>query len=244
MITKKECVFETETDFSDFNEHNVFKPYAYQKYFSQAGEWDCVRHNCNVSEILKYNMSWAIVSMAVEIVKPMDRTMKLQANTWYSQRQGAFFRREFVFTNENDEVMFQGYVVSVLFDLLNRNIYRGIDLPFEMIDPFEEYTIPECPRKKPDLEFTEVDERKVYNSHIDVLGHVSNGRYGEFAYDTLSDEERDNLSQIKRMDISFKSELRVKDTFTMLKAFEGDKIMMQGYNNTKSDLSFNVIYTF
>ena len=218
--------------------------YAYQKYYSQAGEWDLIQHNCNVSEIIKYNLCWAIISMSVEIVKPMDRTMKLYANTWFSQRKGAYFRRDFVFTNENDEVVFQGYGASVLLDLINRTTYRGDELPFEMVDPLEEFTIAEIPRKKIDLEFTEVDERKVYNSHIDVLGHVSNCRYGEFAYDTLSDEERDKLKKLKRMDISFKSELRNKDTFKMLKAYEDNKIMLQGYNNTKSDVSFNVIYSF
>jgi len=242
MINIKELVCEVETDISDFNECNIVKPYAYLRYFSQAAEWDSEKKEINIGNIRKYNLSWVLLSTSVEVLKPMDRTMKLYANTWNSQRRGAILRREFIFMNENDEVMFRGFGFSALFDLINRTIYRGKELPFMQTELNENFTMKERLKNVITSEFFKVDERKVYNSCIDVLGHVNNCRYAEFVYDALADDERNK--QIKRMDIYFKSELRNRDNFTMLKAYDGDNIILRGYNDTKSDISFDAVLSF
>ena len=91
-----------------------------------------------------------------------------------------------------------------------------------------------------DVDLTAVEERTVQASQIDCLGHVNNCRYGELAYDIFTDEEQENLKNLKRMDINFLSELRAGDQFTMKKAYEDDQIFFQGYNNTKDDVSFNI----
>jgi acyl-ACP thioesterase len=200
--------------------------------------------NVNVDTTMKYNLAWVLMSLSFELVKPVEGCMKMYANTWYSQRRGPFFRRELVFKNENGEVMFQGSTFSVLLDVEKRTIYRKKDLPFLLSEPTEDFTIEARPTFKTDLEFEKVDERKVFNSYIDCLGHVNNCRYGEFAYDAFTDEERQNLAKLKRLDINFLSELRNKDIFSILKAYDGNKVLVRGYNNIKDNIAFDIIFEF
>lgn len=73
---------------------------------------------------------------------------------------------------------------------------------------------------------------------------MNNCRYGEFAYDVFSAQERDNLKKLKRMNIYFVSELKINDVFSILKAYDDRNIIVRGYNETKECIAFNVIFEF
>lgn len=244
MNSEKDYVYEVETEVSLLNENNILKPYAYQILFAQLVEQHLNNINLNIDFTLKYSMAWALRSLSIELVKPIEVCIKMYASTWYSQRRGPFFRREFIFRNENGEVLFQGSSFSVLLNVEKHTIYRKKELPFLFNEPIEDFTIEANPTFKPNLEFDKIAERKVFNSYIDYLGHVNNCRYGEFAYDAFTDEERQNLARLKRMDFYFLSELRNKDTFSLLKTYDGNKLLIRGYNNIKDNLAFDIIMEF
>lgn len=242
MNFEKDYVYEIETEVTDLNEYNVLKPYAYQKLFAKVAEQHLSSVNANVDTTMKSNLAWVLVSLTFELAKPVEGCVKMFAQTWYSQRKGPYFRREIVFRDGNGEVIFQGSTFSVLLDVEKRTIYRKKELPFTISEPIEEFTIEACPTFKTDMDFCKVDERKVYNSYIDCLGHVNNCRYGEFAYDVFTDEERLKLTKLKRMEFYFLSELRAKDTFSILKTYDDNKVLVRGHNDTKDDVSFDIIF--
>ncbi|TEB15468.1 Acyl-ACP thioesterase [Pelotomaculum sp. FP] len=244
MRIEKDYLYEVETEPSVLNDYNILKPYAYQNLFAQIVEKHLRNINVNVNITRKYNLAWVLTSLSFELVKPVEGCIKMYANTWYSQRRGPFFRRELVFRNENGEVMFHGSTFSVLLDVEKRTIYRKKELPFLLGQPTGDFTIEASPTFKTNLEFCKVDERKVLNSHIDYLGHVNNCRYGEFAYDAFTDKERQNLAKLKRMDFNFTSELRKKDTFSILKAYDGNKVFVRGYNDIKDNTAFDIKFEF
>lgn len=241
---EKDYVYCVKSDASLLNEDNILKPYAYQIFFGQIAEEHLSKIDINIDSTLKYDLSWVLISLCVEVVKPIEGCMELFANTWFSQRKGPFFRREFLFKNSIGEIMFKGCSYSVLLDVKKRSIYRQKELPFVIHEPTEEFTIESTPTFKIDAEFSKVEERKVYNSYIDCLGHVNNVRYGEFAYDALTNAEKAKLASMKRIDINFLSELRRNDTFSILKAQQGNTIYTRGFNNNKEDVSFNVKMEF
>ena len=244
MNTEKEMIYEAEPEVADLNENNALKPYAYQKLFSKVVDQHLMKIDISEDKMIKHNLAWALVSMSIEIKKPIEGIAPMYANTWHSGRRGPFFCREFVFRNENNEILFQGSTFSVLLDMEKRTIYRKKELPFPLIEAVEDLTIEASPTNKSNLEFTKVEERKVYNSYIDCLGHVNNGRYGEFAYDTFTEKEKKNLPRLKRMDVYFISELRAGDTFSISKAYHGNKIYCRGYHDSKTNISFEIIYEF
>jgi acyl-ACP thioesterase len=166
------------------------------------------------------------------------------ARTWHAGQRGPYYRRDFIFENERGEVLFKGATFSVVLDFKNRTVFHGKELPFPLGQPYESFAIEASPSFKTSAAFEKVDERKVYSSFIDRLGHVNNCRYSEFAYDALTDVEREGLINLRRMDIYFKSELREHDTFSVLKAAENGKILVQGYNNTKNEVAFYVVMRF
>ena len=242
--SEKEMIYKTETEVTDLNENNILKPYAYQKLFSKVADRHLVKIDIGEDRMAEYKLSWAFISVSLEIKKPVEGIIPMLANTWHSGRRGPFFRREFVFRNENNEVLFQGSSFSVLLDMEKRTAYRKKELPFPLIGAVEDFTIEAVPTRKIRLDFAEVEERKIRNSFIDCLGHVNNCRYGEFAYDAFTAEEKSNLHRLKRIEAYFLSELRAEDTFTLSKAYADNGIFFRGTGNRKSGHSFDMVYTF
>ena len=140
--------------------------------------------------------------------------------------------------------MFQGSTFSILLDVSTRGVFRKKELPFKLAAPREIFCTEGDPHFRGPKDFTVIATRKVYNSYIDCLGHVNNCRYGDFAYDALSDDEINRMGKLKRIEIYFISELRNKDQFTVRKAIDGNRIVIQGQNNTKGDTAFDFVFQF
>jgi len=244
MKSEKDYVYELEYESSFLNENNILKPSAYQNLIAQLVEQHLNNININAEITMKCNMAWALMALSIELVKPVEGCIRMYANTWYSQRQGPYFRREFVFKNENGEILFQGSSFSILLDVEKRTVYRKKELPFFLHEPNEVFTIETKPTFKTKLEFDKMDERRVYNSYIDCVGHVNNCRYGEFAYDAFTDDERRNLAGVKRIDLYFLSELRINDIFSVLRAYDGPKLFVRGFNSIKDNIAFDIIIEF
>ena len=244
MNNEKDINYELYVDVQLLNESGTLKPHAYQTLFGSLADTHLTNFNLNVDTTLKYNLAWALISLSVEIEKNVDKPMKLYGKTWHSEKRGPFFRREYLFTNEHGETMFKGSSFSVLLNVNTRTIYRKKELPFFIDEATKEFTITATPSFKETHMYDRVHERIAFNSFIDCLGHINNCRYGEFAYDALNDLECANIKNLKRMDIFFLSELRKKDIFTVLKASESNKIFVRGHNNSKNDISFDVIMEF
>lgn len=241
---EKDYTYEVNNETSDLNQNNILKPYGYQKLFGQVVDLHLDNINLSMDMTLERNLAWALVSLSAEIIEPVRGIVKMHAQTWHSQHKGPFFRREYIFKNRNDEILFHGSSFSVLLDMNKRTIYRKKEFPFVMFEPDEDFTIDAGPTDNTNLEFEKVDQRRVYNSHIDCLGHVNNTCYGMFAYDAFSRAECMNMHNLKRMDIYFKSELRNNDIFTILKAHENNRIIVRGYNDARAENSFDAIFEF
>ena len=244
MKAEKDCIYQLETTVSLLNQYHQLKPSSYQVLFEQILERHLADFQTNVDHTSQHGLVWVMISMSVEILKPINQCMLLNGSTWYSGRRGPYFRRELLFKNQDGQVMFKGSTHSVLFDLQKRTVFRLKEVPFTMPDAYELFMVEASPNFKTEINFEPIAKRVVHHSFIDCLGHVNNCRYGEFAYDSFTDKEIEHLKDLKRMDIYFRSELRDGDIFTMEKYYDKDHIFFQGYNNTKDDVSFNIVIKF
>ena len=246
MVAREEYTFvhELDLEFAFLNEFDAVKPSAYQSLFAQLAERHLFFFNADTNETMKYGLSWALISISIEILRPIDRCMRLYATTWYSGRKGPYYRRELVFRNEQGEIMFQGSTFSILMDVKARTVFRKKDLPFPLTVPRENFCIDASPRHHTTGNYVPVETRSIYNSDIDNLGHVNNRRYGDFAYDTFETTEIPLLKQLKRIDYYFISELRKGDRVTTEKAVGPCEIHIRGRSETKDEIAFEVIFTF
>lgn len=241
MEHELDSIYEVETEVSMLNENGVLKPHAYQILFAQIAEQHLNSFHLNAGDTMEYGIAWALISMTIEIEKQVDGCEKLFAQTWHSQHKGPYWRRELLFKNAAGDVIFKGSTFSVLLDMEKRTVYRKKETPFFIGEPTEIFTTEARPTLKAKLDFTPVEERRVYNSYIDMLGHVNNCRYAEFAYDAFTDSEKAGLTDMKHMEIYFASELRCGDTFTIGKAYADGRLYIRGHNNTKDDTSFDIV---
>lgn len=243
-IVERDHVYTVETEVSDLDECGLLKPHAYQKLFARIAEEHLNLLELNVAATMTHNLAWALVTMSLEIVRPVSGCVRLHATTWYSQRKGPYFRRELVFRSDDGTVVFHGSTFSVLLDVENRTVFRKKATPFEVGEPFESFTIDASPALDRQEGHERLEVRKVRNSHLDALGHVNNTRYGEFAHDALEEAECRNLSNLGRIDLQFVSELRRDDTFSVWKAVSDDRICIQGRKEADDTLSFECRFTF
>jgi len=244
MYKESDYIYEVDAESADLNHEGILKPYAYQKIFARVVEEHLNKININMDSTMKHRLAWALISMTVEIERPIRGCERLYARTWHSERHGPFFRREMIVSDADGEMVFRGASFSVLLDIDKRSFFRKKDLPFYITDPIKQHLVEAKPTTKIKLDYCKMEERIVYNSYIDRLGHANNCRYGEFAYDVFTEAECRKLRDLIRMEFYYMSELRLHDRFSVHKANEGEKIYIKGMNESKSDVSFDVIFEF
>lgn len=243
-IVERDHVYTVETEVSDLDECGLLKPHAYQKLFARIAEDHLNLLALNVAATLRHQLAWALVTMSLEIVRPVAGCVRLHATTWYSQRKGPYFRRELVFRDDDGAIAFHGSTFSVLLDVGSRTVFRKKATPFDVGEPFESFTIEAAPSLEKMEGHGRVEVRRVRNSHLDALGHVNNTRYGEFAHDALDEAECRRLAHLGRIDLQFVSELRRDETFSVWKAATDDRICIQGRKEADDALSFACRFTF
>ena len=78
----------------------------------------------------------------------------------------------------------------------------------------------------------------IYNSHIDLIGHVNNISYTEFVYNSFNEQEVLNLENIKRFEFYFHKEMTKGDTFSI---YKNDFNEFQIINNNTKQKSFSFV---
>lgn len=243
-IFEKDCSYPEWVDISLFNENGILKPSAFQKLFATCVERHLSKFHAATDDLLVHNLAWVLTSASFKIVRPITECQTLFMQTWHSQHKGPYFRRDFIFRDENGEEYFRGANYSILLDMTSRKIFRKRAIPFELDAPYETTVLEASPNFKTDVLFSDISERRVFPSQLDRLGHVNNVCYGDFAYDTLSEKEIQRLAELKRIDVYFLSEMRKGDQFTLQRADDENRIIIRGKNNTKDDIAFCYILTF
>jgi acyl-ACP thioesterase len=239
---EKSLSYTVEIDVADLNEYNLLKPYGYLRIINRVIETHLNHSGTNVEETMRHGLAWAWVSVSLEIRKPITGLMELEARTWYSKRLGPYFRREFSFCDDKGCEVFRGSSFSILLDIEKRSVFRKKEIPFSLMLPIGGETIAARPQEKHTDDFKIIGERRVYNSHIDCLGHVNNGRYLEFAYDALDEREKKALAEIKRIDIYFLKELKLGENFQLLKSKNKNNCVVRCAENKEA--CFEAVFNY
>jgi acyl-ACP thioesterase len=189
--------------------------------------------------LVSHHLSWVFILSAVRILHPIpDNCVALNSKTWMSLLQGPYYRREIEFYSPQGEKLICVSSYSVLLDLVTRTISRPSALPFPLMPLTPIFSIDNLSPKlsiPPLTHFCYEDAIK--NSHIDLLGHVNNSYYADFALDCLTDKE---LSRgICEMDINFLNELKKNSTFSVLRGSDDNgTIWTKGQEKNSDKTSF------
>ncbi len=245
MNNEREHTHSFKVEFAHLDNNSYVKPHGYQHIISKAIDEHLILFDMDTGVNLEQEYSWVLIALNVEIKKHIQGCANVHIQTWFSERKRLCFRREVEARDDAGDVIFVASVYSVLIDLKTHSVYRKAELPFKLMDANPEFLLDSKPAFKEELQYEKVCERKVYRSHIDALGHVNNCRYGEFAFDALTDEYAD-MTKIKGFDIYFCSELKQDEIFTVEQHIQNikDKIVLHGYNNSNKKTSFYSVFYF
>ena len=231
------------TEITNLDQYGYLKPSGYQQLINKMIEQHLIKFHLSFEELSPLGLSWVIISLSIEIKKPIQGCQTVYGTTWHAQRKGICFRREIQIKDSAGNVVCNAAMSSILFDIATRSIFKKRELPFVLGEATETLLLSANTSFKERHIYTDVAHRKVQRSYIDCLGHVNNCRYGEFGFDSLSDDEA-KMEKMKRIDIYFLSELRPEDCFVTQKATEENRVMIQGYNETAKKVSFHTIFTY
>ncbi len=234
-------------DISMYNTRGEFVPSAYQRMIMAMIEEHLDILQIGEKELMeKHGISWVLLSTSIELKRQLRPYDKLFGATWHAGGRIPSYRRDFTFTDENGEIVADGATISTLFDnvtrklCLDRSKLAVVDLDAQppVLDKIERKM-----KISSDSELIEV--RKVRPSMTDGVGHVNNTKYPDFVYDAMTDEERNCLGKIKRIDIWFNYELREGDSFSIYKFVSDDsELCFYGARAGEDRSAFDMKLTF
>lgn len=244
MKDEKLNTYIIEPLFEHFNEFYNLKPFGYQYLINCLANTHLKDTDQAASALLEKKYAWVLISMSFEIVEEIQEIKKYLGRTWFTEKKGPYYRREFVLEDENGKTYLKGASHSVLLDLNLRSVYRKKELPFESFKETKEFLILCEPRFKKVSDYKIItEERKVLNSYLDPFGHVNNLRYTEFIYDVWSNDEIKNINMIKRFDLYFHNELKKDDQFIIKKSIKSNTLIYEIFNTTTKMKAFNAVFT-
>ncbi len=236
MNTELDHTYKLKVEFAHLDSQGYIKPHGYQHLIGRIVDEHLENYHVDFNSCMEKKFGWVVVSLHFKIEKHVQGCANLHVKTWHSERKRIYFRREVKAFDDAGDVVFLATIYSVLMDLNAQAIHRKEELPFKLVAPHPEITLDVAPVFKQKLEYNNNCERTVLRSYIDAFGHVNNCRYGEFAFDALSDKHAD-LSKLNGFSIYFCSELRLNEIFMIEESIQ-DKIVLHGYNKSTQKTSF------
>ena len=208
MKGEQDYRYPVEIGISMMNENEALTPGAYQQLAMQVIEQHLFNIEMDEQRLIElYNVAWVLLSMSFELRRPIRPRERLCARTWNSGGSRLLFRRELVFYAEHDEIVLTGATFSTLLDLGQRRVCTDPEMLRRFALPAGEQLMQASDRlrlKTPELD--PVETLTVRPSWIDGVGHVNNCRYGEFLYDALTDAQRAQMANLKRLELYFVNE--------------------------------------
>ncbi len=244
IIDELSTQYEVDIEFGNYDESGYLSPGGYQSIVNSLADKHLINYDMDFVKIFEHGISWVLLSISLDIINPIhSKHKKIIGKTWFSGRKGIYFRRELQLQTLEGEPLFNCATYSTLLNLQTRGIYKNRELPFELMEPTPNLIIEAKPSFKEKLEYDKGQARTVRRSYIDGLGHVNNGRYGDFCFDALSEELK--MEHLRRMEIYFMSEMRLGQNFSTNTAInEAGSTVVQGYNNSSEKPSFYGVFNF
>lgn len=212
-----------------FNERGALTISAYQKLLSNVSERDLIDTKLDVPSLIeRFGAAWVLLSINMNIHRAIRRDGQLVARTWHTAKAGFIYRREIgLFDAEGNRVVSAATFFSLL-DIKERKLCMDPAVHAHFALPHGEELLEASSRiATKSLVFEPVEKRSVRPSWIDYLGHVNNARYGELAYDALSEAERDSFSRLSRLELAFTRELLPGSDVMMERARGDDALYMR-----------------
>lgn len=246
-MDEKQYSYPLKLGISMFNADGALKPDAYQALYMQAVEPHLKNIEMDEARLIRdFGVAWVLVSMAVEIRRAVRPDDALTAQTWNTtEKSRLLFRREMVVRDAAGEIVLTIATFSTLLDLNARRVCTDRALIAQFSLPAGETMMEASDRlriKTP--EDAPAETLRVRPSWIDGVGHVNNLRYGEMAYDALTDAQRAGVGALRRMELFFVSETHLGDEILLHRIDDGNTAVVTASLPGEKRPAFTAKFTF
>jgi len=219
----------------DFQEQ--IKPTNLMQLFQEAAGNHAQHLGAGYGTLLEEKLFWALSRIRVEILQMPKWGDEIHIETWPCSLVGPFFRRDFIFFNQQNEPICKGVSGWLLLNSASMRPQRadrlGIELPFNE-GKFALDTFPERLNGHADIA---VFSKKILYNEIDVNNHVNNTRYLDWVMDCFDGNfHREHL--LKSFTLEFLGEMHWGDEVELLSGKEGSSFHIQAVNSQTGKVAF------
>jgi len=167
----------------------VLAPRALCAFLQEAAGGDAARAGYTMERLAQEQLAWVIQWMRVEVERYPRRTEKVCVTTWARAFERAIAWREFDVVDEKGGRVAVGTSRWAVVDLAARRLVRLPEFVRRCPVPERPPALDRAPVALGPVEPPEVERRfEVRRGDLDVLRHVNNTRYVEWALETVPDE--------------------------------------------------------
>ena len=219
----------------DFQEK--IKPTHLMQLFQEAAGNHAQHLGAGYAALLEEKLFWALSRISVEILELPIWGDDIRIETWPCSLVGPFFRRDFIFYNNQDEPIAKGVSGWLLLNAETLRPQRADKLNIDL--PFNEgkYALEIFPDRLNGLAETPIFSKKILYNEIDVNYHVNNTRYLDWVMDCFdSNFYRSHL--LKSFTLEFLGEMHWGDEVELLSGQEGSSFHIQALNGQTGKIAF------
>ncbi len=211
----------------DFQEK--IKPTNLMQLFQEAAGNHAQHLGAGYSKLFEEKLFWALSRIRVELIRIPKWGEEIRIETWPCSLVGPFFRRDFIFFDSRDEIIFRGVSGWLLLSAENMRPQRADRLKIEL--PFNEgkFALETFPDRLNGSAETPVFSKKILYNEIDVNNHVNNTRYLDWVMDCF-DSEFYLSHELKNFTLEFLGEMHWGDEVELRSGQEGSSYHIQAVN--------------
>ena len=193
----------------------------------EAAEAHATLYNCGYQILIQQNIVWVLSRMQLEIKRMPEWDEPVRIETWHKRVERIFALRDFLLFDAHDEPIIKATSAWLLMDIHTRRMLRVEHvLPLLAHVNIPQDAIPDVPGKLmvPEGELLSLKQRhSVVYSDIDLINHVTNTKYVEWALDLLPIAgSHPGMHTMTSFQINFNMEARGGDTVDLWSYHSGD----------------------
>ncbi len=213
------------------------KPTNLMQLFQEAAGNHAEHLGAGYAALLMEKLFWALSRIQAEIIQLPGWGDEIHIETWPSSPVGPFFRRDFIFFNQQNEVICRGVSGWLLLSAETMRPQRverlSIDLPLNE----ERYAMETFPDRLNGVAEEAIFSKKILYNEIDVNMHVNNTRYLDWVMDCF-DSDFYKKHQLKSFSLEFLGEMLWGDEVVLMLGQDGNTFHIQAKNLQSGKVAF------
>jgi acyl-ACP thioesterase len=230
-------VVEVETHETDMNQQ--WRPSGLFRAIQTVGQHHASHLGYDYRDMLLKNQSWVLARVRVEFERFPKAGEKITIQTWPKDiQQKLFFVRDFIITDQADQVVARASSAFVLIDTEARRILPPRALGSDLPRLPEKAAIPSPLEKILEVgQSSQTLVRTASYSVVDLMGHVNNAVYVDWVCDALPPSYFQDR-QLAAVQVNYNKEVRPAESVAIQVGQADGQMTLKGVNQATGDIAF------